>query len=88
MGFSNGANNTVSLANGHIPVSQNGSQVHLVGQKEHIDQLGELTRYQNITFESLTINDLKKLKESYDRLCILVESREGSMGTNSEQTSI
>lgn len=45
---------------------------------------GELTRFQHMDFESLTINDLKTLKGYYDQLCLEVMATKTGSKTSNE----
>lgn len=45
---------------------------------------GEMTKYQNVDFESLTISDLKAMKKYYDQLCTEVLARTDSKTSQEE----
>lgn len=45
---------------------------------------GELTKYQNVDFESLTITDLKTLKSYYDQMCSEIFSTKSGSKTSNE----
>ncbi|SGZ49816.1 CIC11C00000000901 [Sungouiella intermedia] len=74
----------------HQPTSSNASNQYTTGESNYNEgsvfsaSFGELTRYQHIDFESLTINDLKTLKGYYDQLCSEVMSTKSGSKTSNE----
>lgn len=64
-----------------------GKTIELI-EPSHFD---EIVKFQNIEFESLTINDLKQMKINYDKLCSMVVNpvfRNDEQSSYSEETSM
>ncbi|CAH2355759.1 hypothetical protein CLIB1423_33S00342 [[Candida] railenensis] len=84
-------NSTVIQPNAHLSHIQPTLTPTIEGIEPSL-QFEEIVQFQNVEFESLTINDLKLLKSNYDKLCAMVTPilRNGSIdqSSHSEETSM
>lgn len=88
--FNNITGTSTDVAAGHHATGSNTSQQFTTVDSNYNDgsvfsaSFGELTKYQHVDFELLTINDLKTLKGYYDQLCSEVMSTKNGSKTSNE----
>lgn len=84
-------NSSVTQTNAHLSHLQPTLTPTMEGIEPSL-QFEEIVQFQNVEFESLTINDLKLLKSNYDKLCAMVTPilRNGliDQSSHSEETSM
>ncbi|CAK7893818.1 hypothetical protein CAAN1_02S08988 [[Candida] anglica] len=72
---------------GTVPSSNGNLLGTTIESSETPTTLEEITKFQNIEFEALTISDLKVMKQNYDKLCSMIVPH-NDQSSHSEETSM